>query len=141
MHKFAISSIEELSSIAQLIFSRYYPSTVVLQGDLGTGKTSFVRSFMALIDPHVAVSSPTFSLMNIYQTNQYTVYHFDLYRLSGINEALEWGFDEFVDQGDFKFIEWAERAIEVVPRPYTLVLINHGNTPNMRSISIETIID
>ncbi|MGL5956899.1 MAG: tRNA (adenosine(37)-N6)-threonylcarbamoyltransferase complex ATPase subunit type 1 TsaE [Brevinema sp.] len=134
-----ISSLEELSEIAQLIFHQNYPSIVVLKGELGTGKTSFVRSFMSLIDPSVLVSSPTFSLMNIYQTDRYIVYHFDLYRLSGLNEALEWGFDEFVYQGDFTFVEWAERAIEAVPHPYTLVSISHGNTQNTRVVSIETV--
>lgn len=134
-----ISHINDLLPFAQKILDKKYPSTIVLKGDLGAGKTTFVRQFVSLLDDNIIVSSPTFTLMNIYQTDQYTIHHFDLYRLHSSEEALEWGFEEFVDQGDFNFIEWAERAPELLPYPYTLITIHHGENQYQRTLSIDII--
>ncbi len=139
MPDFHISCTKDLESIAQMILSKQYPKTVVLKGDLGAGKTTFVRTFVSLLDEDIIVSSPTFTLMNIYETDNTLIHHFDLYRLSTPEEAFEWGFDEFVTQGNFVFVEWAERAMEAIPRPYTLINIHHGDDINSRTLTIEII--
>lgn len=136
---FDIDHIDKLIPIAKLITEGFYPKTVVLQGDLGSGKTTFVRTFMVLHDPAVIIASPTFTLMNIYETDCLTVHHFDLYRLNSVEEVWEWGFEEFVKDCDFSFVEWAERAWELIPKPYTLINIKHGKTPEERSLTIEEV--
>ncbi|MGL4394089.1 MAG: tRNA (adenosine(37)-N6)-threonylcarbamoyltransferase complex ATPase subunit type 1 TsaE [Brevinema sp.] len=134
--KFTINSLEELHKVCLALKHKKYPHTFVLQGDLGAGKTTLVRTFISSWDPEVIVSSPTFTLMNVYHCDGEIIHHFDLYRLSNTYEALEWGFEEFVSQCDYAFIEWAERAWELIPRPYTLIQINYGEHESQREISI-----
>lgn len=136
---FYISSPKDFIPICKDIINHRYPSTIVLQGELGAGKTTFVRVFVEQLDLSIMTSSPTFTLMNTYQTESITINHFDLYRLSGIAEALEWGFEEFVTESDFSFIEWAERAMEAIPKPYTLIDIQHGKKETERILTITRI--
>ena len=121
------------------IINQKHPKTIVLQGDLGAGKTTFVREFINQLDSDTIVASPTFTLMNIYHINNLTIHHFDLYRLGSVGEALEWGFEEFVRECDFSFVEWAERAWELIPAPYTLIELKHGATETERTLDISII--
>ncbi len=139
MQIFEINRTEDLSAPAKILLENHTKRTVVLKGDLGAGKTTFVRTFVNMIDPDIIVSSPTFTLMNVYETEKLTINHFDLYRLSSAEEALEWGFDEFVLDADYSFVEWAERAPELIPVPHTLIQIKHGDSMNHRVLSIEEI--
>ena len=139
MKTFKISSPKDFEPFCLKIIQKEYPSTIILKGDLGAGKTTFVRTFISLLDSEILVSSPTFTLMNIYKTNPYTIHHFDLYRLNNSYEATEWGFDEFVVDCDFSFIEWAERAIDLIPSNHTLITIEHGAIETERFLSISSI--
>ncbi|MGL5255329.1 MAG: tRNA (adenosine(37)-N6)-threonylcarbamoyltransferase complex ATPase subunit type 1 TsaE [Brevinema sp.] len=111
----------------------------VLQGNLGAGKTTFVRLFASHFGIEDQVSSPTFTLMNVYTAKNCTINHFDLYRLSSPEEALEWGFEEFVASGDYNFIEWAERAWELIPKPYIKISLEHASETT-RALSWETVL-
>ncbi len=87
------------------------PATVVLlQGDLGAGKTVFARGVARGlgVDPQIPVTSPTFTLMNHYQ-GRLDLYHFDLYRLSDADELIELGFDEYAYGSGVTLIEWPEK--------------------------------
>jgi tRNA threonylcarbamoyladenosine biosynthesis protein TsaE len=87
----------------------------VLEGDLGAGKTEFVRGFVAALAPSAAVKSPSFSILNIYETARFPVYHFDFYRLADASELLEIGFDEYVSGRGVCCIEWGTMFPEVLP--------------------------
>lgn len=140
IQNFIINSPTELIKICTLLQHSQYPSCYVLNGELGTGKTTFVRTFISQFQEDLIIPSPTFTLMNIYHIDKKIIHHFDLYRLSGVDDALEWGFDEFVNDCDFAFVEWAERASELIPHPYTLIDIKFGNHQNERIIDISIII-
>ncbi len=102
-------------------------SVLAFFGDLGTGKTTFIRSLaqnLCGVMPE-AVSSPTFQYLNIYNGNQ-TVYHFDLYRLQNADEFFHMGFDEVFDQGGITCIEWAERIEKLLPHNAIVVKITHA---------------
>lgn len=94
-------------------------SVVTLHGDLGAGKTTLVRGLAAGIlkvkGASQEVSSPTFSLLNIYSGTP-TLYHFDLYRLPHSNEFLAAGFDEFFHANGICCIEWAEKIEPLIPK-------------------------
>ena len=81
------------------------PALLLLRGDLGAGKTCFVRGLARGLD----VTSPTYALMHHYQ-GRHDLYHFDLYRLSGWSDLVEIGFDEYVEAGKIVVVEWSERA-------------------------------
>lgn len=87
------------------------PALLLLRGDLGAGKTCFVRGLARGLDIPVdePVTSPTYALMHHYQ-GRHDLYHFDLYRLSGWTDLVEIGFDEYIDSGKITVVEWSERA-------------------------------
>src|SRR5499426_2430753 len=90
--------------------------TVTLSGDLGAGKTTFVRSLIRYLagDDTIEVPSPTFTLMQVYDLPQFPVVHADLYRLSGAAELSELGFDDLPD-GAIVLLEWPDRAAGFLP--------------------------
>lgn len=84
-------------------------TTILLYGELGAGKTEFVRGFVAALDPRVRVSSPTFTLANTYPTEP-PVYHLDLYRTSSLADLADLGLDEYLGSDGIVLIEWAEKC-------------------------------
>lgn len=92
------------------------PTVVALHGSMGAGKTTFVRELCAALDVLDVVNSPTFSLIQEYRTqNGATIYHLDLYRLSGSEEAWHAGVEEVLSSGSWCFVEWPERADDLLP--------------------------
>ena len=89
---------------------------LLLSGDLGAGKTTFVRGLAeGLGIPPDAVSSPTFVLLNVYDTGRLKVFHLDAYRLSGADDFEAIGFAELLEQGGVVVVEWAERVESLLP--------------------------
>jgi tRNA threonylcarbamoyladenosine biosynthesis protein TsaE len=89
---------------------------VALHGDLGAGKTQFVRGLVRGLGGNArAVSSPTFVLLNVYDTGRLTVYHLDAYRVGGAEDFEAIGFAELLDQNGLVVVEWAERVRELLP--------------------------
>lgn len=104
------------------------PNTLIcLFGDLGAGKTTFVKGLVqgaAQLDETV-VQSPTFTYLNIYEGMQ-TIYHFDLYRLRDKDEFLGMGFDEYFEAGGICCIEWSERLGSYLPSTCLKVHLTHA---------------
>jgi len=98
------------AALAARIAAQVVPGDIIaLRGDLGAGKTSFARAFIrACGDAHEEVPSPTFTLVQIYQSDAVAIWHFDLYRLDGAEEAWELGIEEAFASG-VSLIEWPER--------------------------------
>lgn len=100
---------------------------ILLEGELGAGKTTFMKGLarglgVASID---SVQSPTFTYLHIYEGNPLTVYHFDLYRLSGPEDFIQLGFEEFLEQGGVCCIEWPSRITPLLPASYWVVNLQH----------------
>jgi tRNA threonylcarbamoyl adenosine modification protein YjeE len=96
---------------------------VLLEGDLGSGKSVLARGFLNAAGVAV-VPSPTFTIVNKYDTKVGIVYHMDAYRLDGIEEARASGLDEIIDdKNSIKFIEWPGRLTEILPKKYTKIVI------------------
>jgi len=112
------------------------PGTVVaLHGDLGAGKTAFVRAFIREIcGAETAVPSPTFTLVQPYEADALTIYHCDLYRLSDMSELTELDWTDATSTG-LVFVEWPERAGDQMP-PHWRVEISDGDSDDTRSIKI-----
>lgn len=90
---------------------------IFLSGELGAGKTFFIRSFIKSFGYTGLVKSPTYTLVERYEISAYPIYHLDLYRLQDPIEILDIGlYDEF-DQPAIWLIEWPERAISFLPKP------------------------
>jgi len=116
---------------------------VVLKGDLGAGKTEFVKGICQFFNVEGLVTSPTFNIINQYtaktpEGDALTIYHVDLYRIENDDELTEIGFDDMVfAHNAIKLIEWPERASEMLPESYWVVtMISDPNVDSARDISI-----
>lgn len=92
-----------------------------LTGDLGSGKTQFVKGFVAGVGSRADVASPTFVLVHEYEGGRFPVYHFDFYRVQSPEEILRLGFDEYVLGEGVALIEWADRYPDLIPKNATWI--------------------
>jgi tRNA threonylcarbamoyladenosine biosynthesis protein TsaE len=107
-----------------------------LVGELGSGKTEFVRGFVRHLDPSVRVRSPSFTILNVYQTAPFPVYHFDFFRLKDRSELTEVGVDEYLGSAGVCLIEWADMFLEELPGEATTVVRFEDRGGTRRAISI-----
>ncbi len=99
-------------------------TVLALKGDLGAGKTTFVKVLLKELGSEELVNSPTFSIINEYVSDRGTVYHMDLYRLNSIQELMDIGFEEYIDSGSLCVIEWPEVAITIIEDICILMEVN-----------------
>lgn len=138
MESFRIADLNELAKWTQSVLIQYPDKRIfTLTGDLGAGKTASVIEFVKNIGSNDTITSPTFSLVNEYDSVHGKIYHFDLYRLNNPDEVLDIGFEEYIESGAYIFIEWPEKIAELLPQSSTLH-INFAVQPDQsRLITIE----
>ncbi|HBB91982.1 MAG: tRNA (adenosine(37)-N6)-threonylcarbamoyltransferase complex ATPase subunit type 1 TsaE [Bacteroidetes bacterium GWF2_49_14] len=86
-------------------------------GDMGVGKTTLIQSICHSLGVVTEVTSPTFALVNEYAATGGPVFHFDFYRINRIEEALDFGIEEYFDSGAWCLMEWPERVESLLPEP------------------------
>ena len=109
---FQVNSIKELENLAKN-WLNLNPNPVIglLNGEMGTGKTTFIKYICQELGVKEIISSPTFSLVNEYETEKgVQVFHFDLYRVNETDELFDLGFEEYLDKNCYVFIEWPNIA-------------------------------
>lgn len=94
---------------------------IVLSGELGSGKTKFVQGVLEYFGLAEEISSPTFTIVNVYTKDAVNIYHFDVYRLSDIDEFYAMGGEEYFENG-ICLIEWGEMIEEILPEHYTKIV-------------------
>ena len=119
---------EMLAAGRAFSFCLQTPDRVHLTGDLGAGKTTFVRGVLNGLGYSDEVLSPTFSLVETYPLKAFTVVHFDLYRLEDEQELELMGFRDYFTNENVIFIEWPDRAMEILPAPdYDIHILQQGD--------------
>jgi len=110
-------SVHETESLgAELARTLRGGECVALYGDLGAGKTQFVRGIVQGLNGNAhAVSSPTFVLLNVYDSGRLKVFHLDAYRITGAQDFEAIGFSELLEQGGVVVVEWASRVSDLLP--------------------------
>jgi tRNA threonylcarbamoyladenosine biosynthesis protein TsaE len=104
---------------------------IALFGGMGMGKTAFTRGLARGLGIEGGVSSPTFALVHEYH-GRLTVYHFDMYRVTGWDDLYSTGFFDYLDTGAVLVIEWSENIIDLIPPPSYKVIISQDTTPDER---------
>lgn len=121
-----IHSLDKIHETARQFISQIGERTVfAVNGKMGAGKTTFIKAICEEMGVKEIVNSPTFSIVNEYETESgRIIYHFDCYRINKIEEALEIGIEEYLYSGNLCFIEWSENIATLLPDSYTIVEIN-----------------
>lgn len=105
---------------AQLAALVETPMVIFLEGELGAGKTTFVRGFLRALGCNLPVKSPTFTLVETYECQHKQIVHADLYRLKNVVELETIGFRDYLTENSITLVEWASVAIEWLPKPQLL---------------------
>lgn len=137
MQNFKTESSSQTENIGYaLAKSVEYGSVIAMFGDLGAGKTAFTRGFAKGMDISCDVSSPTFALVNEYRGSGKTLYHFDMYRISGWDDLYSTGYFDYLDTGATLIIEWSENIEAILPDDCIRVTITKTDNPDERNIEI-----
>lgn len=120
-------SLDEIDKVASLIIEQNPNKIILFNGEMGVGKTTLIKALSKAMGVTDVTSSPTFSLVNEYQTqNGEIVYHFDLYRLNKEEEAYDMGIDEYLYSDEWCFIEWAEKIPNLIPTEHTIIKLKRS---------------
>lgn len=111
-------TLQEIESIAKAVLKESVSKVIRIDGPMGAGKTTLIKALCAQLGVVEAVNSPTFSLVNAYKVSKEMIYHFDFYRLNHAGEALDFGLEEYLESGNFCFLEWADKVAEHLPLHY-----------------------
>ena len=134
-----INSQEDLKSAAvQLLDFAGDEKIFLFEGDMGAGKTTFIKVICEALGVSDLVSSPTFSIVNEYLAGTSKIYHFDFYRIKNIQEAYDIGYEEYFYSGDLCLVEWPERIAGLLPEHHLKVDIQVTG-PEQRTISLSRI--
>ncbi len=136
--KIDISDMEQhQSAVKKLIDFAGKEHVFLFEAPMGAGKTTFIKSICAYLNVSSTMSSPTYSVVNEYDIKTGgKIFHFDLYRLKSGEELFELGFEDYVDSGNYIFIEWPELALLFL-NSYLRIIINIEN--NNRYLCAEII--
>lgn len=139
------ASVEETERLAkdlalQVTQDQSLPRFIALYGDLGVGKTAFVRGFASVVAPKSAVRSPTFALVNEYRAKPLSLFHFDMYRIEDEDDLFSIGFDDYLTRKGIILTEWSEKIPWAIPESVIKILIEKTDptSPDCRKITIQT---
>lgn len=124
LHKYNISDLQETKKLSEKLGELLTPQDIVtFSGNLGAGKTTFVKFLIqSIVKQEIPVTSPTFNLVQIYETKKFPIWHFDMYRLRDSDEVFELGYEEALSEG-VSLIEWPEKMQEFLPKDRLDVII------------------
>lgn len=131
-----IQSLHEWQEVVDKIIPDLQHNILLLKGNLGAGKTTFTQFLLKNLGSQDEVNSPTYSIVNEYNTPKGKIYHFDLYRLKNIEEVYDIGIEEYLDNAFLCIIEWPEVYEEELYglKYHTMSIVNTGDE---REISFE----
>ena len=127
----------EINSIAKEILNSLDSRIILIYGEMGVGKTTLIRELVKELGYARDISSPTFSIVNEYELTENLVYHFDFYRIESEEEIYDIGFEDYLQTGNWIFIEWPEKVKHLIHEQVNeIYLLKEDN--NKRSINLKT---
>ena len=136
--RFITNGPEETEALGARLARALEPGAVVaFTGDLGAGKTAFVRGLARGLDVRDRVTSPTFTIVNEYEGGRLPLFHFDLYRLGCADELFDIGWEDYLARGGVCAVEWSERMEELLEPGTIRVDLRRGEDESRRVITVE----
>lgn len=122
----------------QLIHFANEQRIFLFDAPMGAGKTTFIKSLCQFLNVTDTMSSPTYSIVNEYHTSsELKLYHFDLYRLKSSEELFEIGFEDYIESGNYLFIEWPELALPFLDSYLRIIIKIENNNRYLYAESIK----
>jgi len=127
--EFITESPEQTEQVAAKLAEVLQPGTVIaFEGDLGAGKTAFVRGLAKGLGARDRVTSPTYTVVNEYLSGRLPLFHFDMYRLSCADDLWDIGWEDYLDRGGICAVEWSENVAEAMEDPVRICLEKLSDT-------------
>lgn len=127
----------DIDRVAQEVLTHWHTPILLFEAPMGAGKTTFIKALCQTLGVKEAISSPTFSLVNCYMDSKNNpIYHFDLYRLNSLEEALDIGIEDYLDSGHRCLIEWPDKIRQLLPKTIQTIRINADDT-STRTLQLE----
>jgi tRNA threonylcarbamoyladenosine biosynthesis protein TsaE len=117
-------SLDQIDAVAKQVLGLLTTKSVLFNGDMGSGKTTFINALLKVMDSKDVATSPTFSIVNEYDLPNDKVYHFDFYRIESIDEAYNFGIEDYLNSNNWLFMEWPERISSILPENNTEITIS-----------------
>lgn len=131
------NSPSETEALGESLAGQLEPGTVIaFTGDLGAGKTAFVRGLARGLGVRERVTSPTFTIVNEYEGGRLPLFHFDMYRLGSADELFDIGWEDYLARGGICAVEWSENVSDALDNDCLRVDIRRGENDDQRIITI-----
>ncbi len=116
MDKYIIDSLDTINNTAKEFLKKYNSGVFCFYGEMGAGKTTFIKALCEELNVKDNVTSPSFAIINEYKTNDNkTIFHFDFYRIKDENEAFDMGYEDYFYSENTCFVEWPEKINSLLP--------------------------
>ena len=125
--EYQINNLEEIPSVALQVIEQLTHKIICFEGEMGAGKTTFIKEFVHLLGTEDEISSPTFSIVNEYDTDKGKVFHFDFYRLNDEEEALDFGIEDYFYSDAYCLMEWPSKIENLIPEDHHIIKIENRN--------------
>ncbi|MDC1198124.1 tRNA (adenosine(37)-N6)-threonylcarbamoyltransferase complex ATPase subunit type 1 TsaE [Algibacter sp.] len=130
--------INEVEQVAKQLIEQAKTKTLLFYGGMGVGKTTLIKTIVRILGSADDVSSPTFSIINEYKLKDEKIYHFDLYRINNLEDAYNFGIEDYLDSEYWKLIEWPEKIDSILYDDFDRIEIKL-DTVNNRILSLNKI--
>lgn len=123
--KLEINNLNEIESVAkQFLVATEGKRHFAFYGSMGAGKTTFIKAVCEQLGTTDTVSSPSFAIINEYNSNSGKIFHFDFYRIKNLEEAYNLGYEDYFFGDDYCFVEWPVKIEELMPEHFTIVKVS-----------------
>lgn len=126
--------LHDLEVVAKQIIKNVNSKTLLFYGDMGVGKTTLIKALVKALGSLDVASSPTFSIVNEYEATNFMIYHFDLYRIQDIDEAYNFGIEDYLYSNNWSIIEWPDVIKDILPEHFNRIdlLLNDDKTRTLK---------
>ena len=128
-------SLKNVDDVAKKLIENVNSKLLLFYGDMGVGKTTLIKSIVKTLGSQDKVSSPTFSIVNEYELSHGGIYHFDLYRVKDLEDAYNFGIEDYLNSKNWILIEWPEKIEPILTEFFDIIDIKLASN-NTRIISL-----